>query len=92
MVWLEGPRDAHFAMIPKADGDAAPLGQRPLCILHVVCWRWASVRLAHRGDWFASWVPRSVFSAGRRGVVLVLLRHWFSTALDIEESLSGIVC
>ena len=37
---------------------------------------------------FASWVPRSVFSAGggRSSV-----EAWYTTALDIEESLSGIV-
>ena len=32
-------------MIPKADGDATPLGQLPLCVLPVVYRIWASVRL-----------------------------------------------
>ena len=30
-VWPEGLLDAYIAMIPKVDGDATPLGQRPLC-------------------------------------------------------------
>ena len=58
-----------------------------LVVLLVVCGLRASVRLAHVGDWFASWVLLSVFSAAGRGTV----QAWFSTALDIEESLSGIV-
>ena len=39
-------------------------------------------------DWFQSWVPDSVFSAGggRSSV-----EAWFTTALDIEEVLSGVV-
>ena len=38
--------------------------------------------------WFRSWVPDSVFSAGggRRSV-----EAWYTTALDIEEVLSGVV-
>ena len=35
-VWLDGSLDAHIAMIPKTDGDATPLGQRPLCVLPIV--------------------------------------------------------
>ena len=31
-VWPEGLLDAFFAMIPKADGDATPLGQRPFSV------------------------------------------------------------
>ena len=47
-----------------------------------------SVRLTHLGEWFSSWVPHPVFSAGgRRSSV----QTWKTTALDIEESLSGIV-
>ena len=44
-------------MIPKAEGDSTPLGQRPLCVLPVVYRLWASVRLAHLEEWFHSWVP-----------------------------------
>ena len=29
-VWPDGLLDAYNAMIPKTDGDATPLGQRPL--------------------------------------------------------------
>ena len=32
-VWLDGLLDAYIAMIPKTDGDATPLGQRPLSVL-----------------------------------------------------------
>ena len=35
-VWLDGLLDAYIAMIPKADGDATPLGHRPLSVLPVV--------------------------------------------------------
>ena len=35
-VWPDGLLDAYVAMIPKSDGDATPLGQRPLCVLPVV--------------------------------------------------------
>ena len=28
--WPQGFLDAYIAMIPKADGDSTPLGQRPL--------------------------------------------------------------
>ena len=35
-VWPEGLLDAYISVIPKADGDAIPLGQRPLCVLPVV--------------------------------------------------------
>ena len=39
-VWPEGLLDAYIAMIPKVDGDATPLGQRPLCVLPVVYRVW----------------------------------------------------
>ena len=55
----------NFAMIPKAEGDSTPLGQRSLCVLPVGYRLWASVRLAHVQDWFFSWVPDSVLSAGK---------------------------
>ena len=34
-VWPEGLSDACIAMIPKTDGDATPLGQRPLSVLPI---------------------------------------------------------
>ena len=85
-VWPDGILDAFFAMIPKVDGDATTLGQRPLCVLSVVYRLWASVRHQQLKGWFGSWVPKSVFSAGggRSSV-----EAWYSSALDLEESLSG---
>ena len=47
---------------------------------------WASARMGQLGDWFQSWVPDSVFSAGGgRGSV----ESWYTSALDIEEVLAG---
>ena len=85
-VWPEGLLDAYIALIPKVDGDAAPLGHRPLCVLPMVYWVWASAGMMQLELWFKSWLPESVFSAGdgRRSV-----EAWFSTALDIEECLAG---
>ena len=86
-VWPDGLLDAYVTMIPKSDGDATPLGQRPLCVLPVVYRIWASVRLRHLDSWLRSWLPLSVFSAGGgRGSV----DAWYSTALDSEEVLSGL--
>ena len=77
-VWPDGLLDAYIAMIPKTDGDATPLGQRPLSVLPIV--------MGQLEDWFKSWVPDSVFSAsGGRGSV----EAWYTSALDIEDVLSG---
>ena len=55
-------------------------------MLPVVCRVWASARMSQLEDWFKSWVPDSVFSAGGgRGSV----EAWYTSALDIEEVLSG---
>ena len=84
-VWPDGLLDAYIALTPKTDGDA-PLGQRPLSVLPIVYRVWASARMVQLEDWFKSWVPHSVFSAGGgRGSV----EAWYSTSLDIEEVLSG---
>ena len=72
-------------MIPKAEGDGTPLGQRRLCVLPVVYRLWASVRPTHLKEWFFSWVPDSVFSAGK-GVSSV--DAWYASSIDIEEVLS----
>ena len=86
-VWPDGLLDAYIAMIPKTDGDATLLGQRLLGVLPVVYRIGASARMVQLGDWFKSWVLDSVFNAGGgRGSVEV----WYSTALDIEEVLSGV--
>ena len=71
-------RDAYIAMIPKADGNATPLGQR---VLPVIFRLWASRGLTHLKDWVKGWVLESVFSLGN-GVSSV--EAWFSTALDTE--------
>ena len=85
-VWPDGLLDAYVAMIPKSGGDATPLGQRPLCVLPVIYRVWASARMGQLDDWFKSWVPDSVFSAGGgRGSV----EAWCTSALDIEEVLAG---
>ena len=75
-------------MIPKSDGDATPLGQRPLSVLPIAYRIWASARMVQLEGWFKSWVPDFVSSAGggRSSV-----EAWFSTALDIEEVLTGAV-
>ena len=46
-TWPQGLLDAYIAMIPKADGDSTPPGQRPLSVLPVVYRLWASLRLGH---------------------------------------------
>ena len=85
-VWPEGLLDAYIAMIPKTDGDATPLGQRPLSVLPIVYRIWASTRMGRLSEWFRSWVPDSVFSAGGgRGSV----EAWYTSSLDIEEVLAG---
>ena len=85
-VWPQGLLDAFFAIIPEADGDSTTLGQRPLSVLPVVYRLWASLGLGHLREWVVGWLPHSVFSLGN---VLSSVEAWFSTALDIEEVLSG---
>ena len=84
-VWPDGLLDAYITKIPKTDGDATPLGQRPLSVLPVVYRNWASARMGQLEGWFKSWVPSSVYSAGNgRSSV----EAWYTSALDIEEVLS----
>ena len=47
---------------------------------------WASAKMWQLEGWFHSWAPDSAFSAGggRSSV-----EAWYTTALDIEEVLSG---
>ena len=63
-VWPQGFLDPHIAMIPKADGDSTPPGQRPLSVLPIVYRLWASLRLGHLRGWVEGWLPKSVFSLG----------------------------
>ena len=60
-IWLDGLLDAYIAMIPQTDGDATPLGQRPLSVLPVVYRIWASARMGQLDGWFQSWVPSVCF-------------------------------
>ena len=87
-VWPGGLLDASFALIPQTDGDATPLGQRPLSVLPVVKSIGASARMGELEGWFQSWVPVSVFSAdgGRSSG-----EAWCTAALVFEEVLSGVV-
>ena len=85
-VWPDGLLDAYIAMIPRLMAMLLPLGQRPLSVLPIVYRIWASARMGQLGDWFQSWVPDSVFSAGGgRGSV----EAWYTSSLDIEEVLAG---
>ena len=52
----------------------------------IVYRQWASLRLGHLREWVEGWLPKSVFSLGNG---LSLVEAWFSSALDIEEVLSG---
>ena len=88
-VWPDGLLDAYIAMIPKTDGDATPLGQRPLSVLPIVHRIWASARMGQLDGWFKSWVPDAVFSAGvfvdqlRHGKLLLLILRRFLLELLI---------
>ena len=57
-TWPKGLLDAFIAMIPKADGDSIPLGQRPLGVLPVVYRIRASFGLVHLRAWVLGWLPR----------------------------------
>ena len=63
-TWPQGLLDAYIVMIPKADGDSTPLGQRPLSVLPVVYRLWASLRLGHLRECVEAWLPKSVYSLG----------------------------
>ena len=87
-VWLDGLLDACIAMIPKVYGNSTCLGQRPLCVLLVVCSIWTSARMVQLEEWFRYWVPDSVSCAGG-GQSFV--EAWYTIALEIEEVLAGAV-
>ena len=59
-----------------------------MSVLLVVYRIWASARMVQLEDWFRSWVPDSVFTAGGGRVSV---EAWYTTALDIEEVLAGAV-
>ena len=70
-IWPDWLLDSYIAMIPKVDGDATPLGQRPLSVLPIVyrIWRWFIVFGLLPG--WVSW--RSGFGVGFRILSLVLV-------------------
>ena len=74
-----GLLDAYITMIPKADGDSTPPGQRPLSVLPVVYRLWASLRLGHLREWVEEWLPKSVFSQQWKpgSLLLWILRRFF---------------
>ena len=79
-VWPDCLLDACISMTPKVDGDATPLGQRPLCVHPLVHRMWASARVVQVEAWFKSWVPDAVFSS---------VEAWYNTAMDSEDNLAG---
>ena len=85
-VCRQGLLDSYITMIPQVDGDSTPLGQRPLYVLAFICRLWVSLTLTHLKGWVEGWVRQSAFSLGN-GASSV--EAWFSTALDVEEVLSG---
>ena len=82
-IWPDGLLDAYIAMIPKTDGDATPLGQRPLSVLRVVYRIWASARMGQLDGWFRSWylILSSVLGVGvgrwKHGMLLLLILRKF---------------
>ena len=70
-VWPDGLLDAYIAMIPKTDGDATPLGQRPLSVLPIVYRIWASARVGQLGYRIRSVVLVVVVGRWRRGMLLL---------------------
>ena len=81
-VWPQGLLDAFCCHDLKADGDSTTLGQRPLSVLPVC----VQAGLGHLREWVEGWLPQFVFNLGNG---LSSVEAWFSTALDIEEFLSG---
>ena len=87
-VWPDGLLDAYITMIPKTDGDATPLGQRPLSVLPVVYRIWATARMGQLEGWSKSWVPDYVLVLVvvvvrlRPGILLLwILRKFFLVLL-----------
>ena len=67
-VWLDGLLDAYNAMIPKTDGDATLLSQRPLSVLRGR-WTCSITQVVQRAPlWPASWLPAVGESRGSKSV------------------------
>ena len=91
-VWPDGLLDAYMAMISKADGDAAPFGQRPLSAFPVVYRIWASASILHSWKFFGlghGFLTRSpvlvvVAVPSRLGILLPwILRRCFLVLLTL---------
>ena len=76
-----------ITMIPKTDGDATPLGQRPLSVLPIVYRIWASARMGQLDGWFQ--VLGCLILSSVPVVVVGSVEAWYTSALDIEEVLAG---
>ena len=92
-----GLLDAYIAMIPKADGDFAPFGQRPLSVLPVVYRLWASHRLGHLREWVEGWLPKRPGSLLRwilrrffLGLVVISCMLWSLMSLSLVILLIGL--
>ena len=75
-VWPDGLLGAYIATNPKSDGDATPLGQRPLSVLPVVYRVWASARMVQLEGWYRSWDPDAA-----KVLVVVAGRLWLGVVL-----------
>ena len=77
-VWPNGLLDAYIVMIPLADGDATPLGQRSLSVLPVVYRTCASTRMLQLEDWFRHGflIRSSVLVVVGVRLRLGILLHW----------------
>ena len=92
-VWPQGLLDAYIAMIPKADDDSTPLGQRPLSVLPVVYRLWASLRLGHLREWVEGGCLSQFFSLGNGSLFSrSLVFHCSWTLRRFFLGLVGISC
>ena len=87
-VWPQGLLDAYIAMIPKAGDYYTPWSTAPQCAPGCAQAVGFPSAWTSRGSGCRGWLPKSVFSLGNG---LSSVEAWFSTALEVEEVLSGSV-
>ena len=85
-VWPDGLLDAYIAMIPKTDGDATPLGQRPLSVLPIVVFGlllvWSSLRTGSGLGFLILFLALGVVGVRLRlGILLLLILRKFLLVL-----------
>ena len=86
MFGLMGYWMLTLPLFPRLMVMLHPLARGPSLYSQLCIRIWASARMGQLDGWFKSWVPDSVFSAGGgRGSV----EAWYTSALDIEEVLTG---